>query len=90
MACFIRATGSIPPPLADDPEPDATLPCGGDHRVAILEAGRQRLFHQDVHAGLGRQDRGLGVKRMRRADEDRLDPAVADHRRRRSVKGRTP
>ena len=43
----------VPPALADDTELDAVLPRRGEHRLAILEARRQRLLDQDVHAGLG-------------------------------------
>ena len=50
-----------------------------EHRVAIAQAGGQRLFDQNVHARPGRLDRRLGVERVRRGDAEGLDAALVEH-----------
>src|SRR5208337_2666711 len=76
----------IPSPLADDPKLDPVLLRRGYHRVAILEARRERLLDQDVGPCPGRLDRRPGVNGVRSADEDRRDFALLDHGRNVSVR----
>ena len=76
----------VQPPLADHAELDRVSSRGRQHRVAVLQAGGQRLLDQHVDAGLGRVDRRLGVQRVRRADQESLDidsPRASATRRRR-------
>ena len=59
IAVFHSPDRLVPTALADHAELDPGPPRRGDHRVAIGEARGQRLFDQDVNAGLGRLDRRL-------------------------------
>ena len=53
---------------------------GREHGVGLGDRARDRLFDENVLAGLGRGDRHLGVERVRRADRDRVDVVVIEHR----------
>ena len=46
--------------------------------MAVFQARRQRLFHENVHAGRGRLDRRPGMKRVWRANEHGFGTALFD------------
>ena len=69
-------------PLADHAHLNTVPVRCGNHAVAILQARRQRLFHQHMHVMSGGQDRRGGMQRMRCANHHRFDAGFGEHRRR--------
>src|SRR3989338_7250385 len=49
---------------------------GGEHRLGLLEGNGHRLFHHDMLAALGGDDRVRRVELVRRGDPDRLDLGI--------------
>ena len=76
MAAFIRCTGSYRRRLADDAQERAGPAGGGQHGIAVGQAGGQRLLDQGVDAGGRRPDHRIGVQRMRRGDQHGLDAGL--------------
>ena len=58
----------------------ARSPAGGDDRVDLVDRQRQRLFAQDVLAGLERPDRPFGVEVVGQRDVDDVDVGSLEKR----------
>jgi hypothetical protein len=54
--------------------------CGGNHRIALRQSLGQRFLTQNMLARSGGGDRNIRMQMVRRADLDRVDIRVGQHR----------
>ena len=70
--------GEVEAVVVGDLHHPAGAVAGRDDGVDVLERDRERLFDQHVQPGGERREHGRGVGRVRRGDDDGVEPGQAD------------
>ena len=75
-----RAGGAVPAPVLPDCEHHACLSTGIHGRLRARTGQREGLLAEDMLAGRRRRDHLLGMDRVRRGQDDRIDRVIGEHR----------